>query len=263
MRACVSEQRAAVWLRDATVHGGDVNHFQRSMATYKAPRNISRRQELREDAVTTVWVRVQELYYEYQRLVYGIGIGVAVLLLGYFGYGYLQGMRADQAEEFLGGIILVYEAGEYQTALDGTATAPGLVEIVEDYGSTPSGNLARFYAADAAFRLGDYDRAFDYFRSFEGGDDMIAASALAGQAAVYEINEEYARGGDLFRRAASIVEDDLNSPGYLMAAGRAYEKAGDFEEAVDAYERIREEYPESTQAQDIDFVLARARAGMQ
>ncbi len=240
----------------------DVNHFQQSMATYKAPRNISRRQELREDAVTTVWVRIQELYYDYRRLIHGIGIGIAVLLLGYFGYDYLQGIRADQAEELLGGIILVYEGEEYQAALDGTATAPGLVEILEDYGSTPSGNLARFYAADAAFRLGDFDRAFDYFRSFEGDDDLIAASALAGQAAVYEIREEYARGGDLFRRAAAVVDGDLNAPGYLMAAGRAYEKAGDFVEAFDAYEMIRERYPESTQAQDIDFVLARARAGM-
>ena len=41
------------------------------MATLKAPKTLSKRQELRKDAATTVFVKVQEFFYDNRTLIYG------------------------------------------------------------------------------------------------------------------------------------------------------------------------------------------------
>ena len=227
------------------------------MATLKAPKTISKRQELRKDAATTVFVKIQEFFYDNRTLIYGIAVGTVVVILAIVGYVFLQGQRDLQAQEQLGGIIMVYEQGDYRAALDGTAEAPGLLTIIDEYGGSATGNMARFYAADALFRLGEYDQALDFFQDFDGGADVIGASALAGEAAIYEIKEDHARAGDLFSRAASLVDNPLSAPGYLMSAGRAYEKAEQYEEARDAYLLIQEQYPDSPAAQGLEFYLGR------
>ncbi len=227
------------------------------MATLKAPKTISKRQELRKDAATTVFVKMQEFFYDNRTLIYGVVAGIVVVALAIVGYVFLQGQRDIQAQEQLGGIILVYEKGDYRGALDGTAEAPGLLTIIDDYGRLKTGNMARFYAADALFRLGEYDQALEFFQDFDGGNDIVGASALAGEAAIYEIKQDYARAGDLFRRAALLVENELRSPDYLMSAGRAYEKAEQYEDARDAYLLIQDRYPDSPTAQGLDFYLGR------
>ena len=227
------------------------------MATLKAPKTLSKRQELRKDAATTVFVKAQEFFYDNRTLIYSIAVGVVVVILAIVGYAFLQGQRGVQAQEELGGIILVYERGDYRAALDGADTALGLLTIIDEYGGSEAGNMARFYAADALFRLGEYDQALEFFQDFDGGDDIVGASALAGEAAIYEIKEDDARAGDLFRRAALLVANELRSPGYLMSAGRAYEKAGQYEDARDAYLLIQDRYPNSAATQGLDFFLGR------
>ena len=227
------------------------------MATLKAPKTLSKRQELRKDAATTVFVKAQEFFYQNRTLIYGIVGGIVVVILAVVGYAFLQSQRGVQAQEELGGIILVYEKGDYRAALDGTDTATGLLTIIDDYGGSEAGNMARFYAADALFRLGEYDQALEFFQDFDGAADVVGASALAGEAAIHEIKGDDARAGDLYRRAALLVESELKSPDYLMNAGRAYENAGQYEDARDSYLLIQERFPESAQAQGLDFYLGR------
>lgn len=227
------------------------------MATLKAPKTLSKRKELRQDKAVTVFVKLQEFVYQNRPLAYGIAGAVVVILLAIAGYAYWQSQRGAEAQDLLGGIVTVYEEGRYREALDGVGDNPGLLAIAEDYGSTDGGNMARFYAADALFRLGEYDQALAYFDAFDKGGHIVGASALAGEAAIYEVKGDYARAGALYERAASQYEDAITSPEYLLAAGRAYEKAEQYADARDAYQRIRDDFPASDQVQNLDFYLAR------
>lgn len=230
------------------------------MATLNPPKSISKRKGLRQDTAVTAFVKAQEFFYNNRTLVYGIIAVVIVLLLAAAGYAYMQSQNAERAQELLGGIVMVYENGDYRAALDGTEDAMGLLAIAEDYGNTEAGNLAMFYAADALFRLGEYDQALEYFQDTSKDNHVVGASALAGEAAIYEIQESFDRAGDLYREAAALADNALLSPDYLLSAGRAYEEAGAYADAQDAYQRIREDYPESTQAFSVDFYLARVAA---
>ena len=230
------------------------------MPTGRSPRNISRKHELREDTVVTFYARAWRFIDANRSLVYGTAGALALIAVVVVGYVFYQGRHAEEAEGILAAVLPLYEQGSFQQALDGTAEVLGLTEIVDRYGGTPSGNLARFYAADAWFNLGDYDLALEYFEGVDKGQNLIGASAIAGQAAAYEQREEFGRAGDLYRRAARHFENDLTTPEYLLDAGHAYERAGRYEDALEQYEAIEERYPESSQASTIQLYMARAAA---
>jgi tetratricopeptide (TPR) repeat protein len=230
------------------------------MSTLKPPKTISRRHELREDQVVTAYARAYQYIDQNRTLIYGIiGAIVAVILL-LVAWAWYQNRQAEAAQEHLGRILNVYERGDYREALDGTDGRLGLAAIADQYGRSPSGNLARFYAADAHFQLGELDQALEYFSRFSKDEDLLGASALAGEAAVFESRGEYRRAGDQYRRAAMHFESSASSPQYLLSAGRAYEQAGEFGRATEAYEMIAERFSDSPLAGNVDAYVARAEA---
>lgn len=232
------------------------------MATLNPPKPITRRQELRQDKVVTVYAKAWAFFNDNKMVVYGLLAGLVLVIAGIIGYVFMQAQRGDEAQVLLGNVIPVYEQGNYQAALDGIETGPGLLEIADDFSGTDAGNLAHYYAADALFRLGRYDEALDHFEEYEKAENLVGASALAGEAAIYEVKGEYERAGDLYRRAASIFSNEVTSPEYLLLAGQAYEAGGDYDEALEAYETITENFPESALASGIEFYTARVRAKM-
>ena len=226
----------------------------------KPPKPVSRRQELREDAVVTTYAKTITLADKYRGALIAAGVAIVAIFLGVAGWTYYQAGQSDRADDALGAILPVFEQGSYQEALDGTADAPGLLEVADEYSSSEAGNLARFYAASALFQLGRYEEAGEYFEDYDGGEDIFGAAAIAGEAAVAEQTGDHAEAGSLYERAARRFESDATAPGYFMAAARNYEAAGDYEAAREVYEAISEDYPASTQATDIEVYTARLDA---
>jgi TolA-binding protein len=80
------------------------------------------------------------------------------------------------------------------------------------------------------------------------------------------IGDAYLEKGDLSKGAAYYLEaanqddNDLTSPLFLFKAGQTYELLGNYSEAIRAYERIKEDYPKSSEARNIDKYIGRATA---
>jgi tetratricopeptide (TPR) repeat protein len=230
------------------------------MSTLKPTRKISRRHELREDSVITASSRLLDVAKGNQNLVTIGAIGVIALIAAFFGFRYYQGQQEVKAAEAVASAVQAYEDGRYQEALSGVAGSLGLTGVINQYGSTPTGNLARFYAADAQYRLGEFDEALTNFQKYDKSRDYLGASAYAGEAAIMSTRGEHARAAELYVRAAEVFESDLTSPQYLLDAAGAYESAGNFSKATQVLERIKEDYPSSAAARDTDLVLARVNA---
>lgn len=228
------------------------------MTALETPEKKSRRQELRQNFFIDLYARALLFYDEYRRLAQGIGVALLVLVLAIPGYLYYHQQQEQEANQRLGQILPVYEQGNYQQALDGAGDRTGLLTIADDYSNTDAGNLATFYAANALYRLEKYDRALTYFQRFEKGQDFLGASAFAAQAAIQENKGSLPRAAELYEQAASQYKNKLTAPRYLLNAGQAYEEAGQYEAAMDAYQRIQEEYPESDQATEAEQYMARA-----
>jgi len=230
------------------------------MSTLNPPKRISKRHELREDAVITWYARALGYFDQNRKVVYAAIAGLLVVVLAIVGYALYQKQQSREAEQLLGAVIGLYESGDYREALDGMAGTTGLLEIAGEYGGTTAGNLAHFYAADALYNLGEYESALEHFQDFDRVDGFLGASALAGEAAVYENLGEFERAAGRYLEAARFYDNLLTSPRYLMSAGHAFEAAGAFAEAQSAYEQIQERYPDSNLASQVDVYIARAQA---
>jgi len=230
------------------------------MATTKPTRKISRKEKLREDTVATFYARAVGFFDRHKSMVYGAGGAVVVILAAVAGLAWMSAQKESRAAEAAAPSIRNYEAGMYREALDGVAGSAGLLEIAETFSSTETGNLAHFYAADALYRLGEFDQAIELFRQYDKDRDYLGASALAGEANILEGRGQHAEAGALYVRAAEFHEDAEFSPRYLVDAGRAFESAGEYGRAVEIYERVKAEYPDAQVASDADFLIARASA---
>jgi tetratricopeptide (TPR) repeat protein len=226
----------------------------------KPPKQVSRRQELREDKVVTAYARTITLADKYKGALIAAGVGIVVIFFGVIGYTFYLSGQSDAADEALGAVLPLYEAGQYQEALDGTPEVPGLLEIADEYGATDAGNLAQFYAASALFQLGRYEEAAEYFATYDGDDDLLGASAVAGQAAVAEQQGEHAEAGRLYLDAARTYESAATAPSYYLDAARNFEAAGDIDAARAAYQEIEEAYPDAPEAANVPIYTARLDA---
>ena len=233
------------------------------MSTLTPTRKVSRRHELREDKVITFTARILGYIEENRTKAYAIFGGIILIVASGLYYSYNQSAKNTLATSEMARAVGRYEAGEYAMALDGDITFRGLLEIAEEYGSTDAGNLARFYAADALFKEGDLDRALTMFQDFRKDANYLGASALAGEASIRETQGEFKQAADLYLRSANLFSSDNVAPGYLLNAGRAFEKADDLQAARRVYAQLKEEYPDTPQARDIEFYIGRVTAAGQ
>lgn len=231
------------------------------MAQTTPPKSLTatRANELREDTVTTAATRGTEFFEDHRNAVIGVIVGIVVLSLAVIAWRAYQANRSAEGQQLLGAILTEYEAGNLQTALDGTDTMPGLLEIADQYGSTSTGEQATFFAADALYELGQTDRALELFEDYDG-DGLLAASAIGGQAAILEEQGENDRAARLYELAATEYSSPASTPGYLLDAARAYAAAGDPEAAEAALTRIIDDWETAPEVRSALVELGQVQA---
>ncbi|MEL6535953.1 MAG: tetratricopeptide repeat protein [Bacteroidota bacterium] len=171
-----------------------------------------------------------------------------VLLIGVAGilfFRYYSDNQNRKAQEEMFQAQYYFERDSLNLALFGDGNNFGFLDIIDLYGGTQAGNLANFYAGTIYLKQGDFNEALNYLGDFSASDALVQprAYALMGDAHM-ELNN-YDDAGSNYDKAASSREDQRFSPRYLMKAGLAYELAGDYNEAIERYRQIIEDFPRS------------------
>ena len=164
--------------------------------------------------------------------------------------------RMTKAQEMLFEAQYQFESqnADFALALNGNENTPGFAQVVEQYGNTPAGNLARMYAAACSLRLGEFDQAQSYIGSFKNvkgvpGEIINAmAAGIKGDIAVEK--GDNAGAAKLFEQAAKVSENDFTTPMYLRKAALAYKAMGDEAKAEELMKVINEQYPASYDARE-------------
>lgn len=230
------------------------------MSTLKPTKKVSKRHSLREDTVVTLSARAMDAANKNRNIVAGVGLVFLIAIVGLVAFNFYKKNLEVKAAEQISASVRSFESGDFRAALDGVAPALGLTAVVDKFGLTPTGNLARFYAADAHYRLGEFDEALRNFRAYKKKGDYLGASAYAGEAAILESRGEYAAAGKLFLRAAEVFVSEQTSPIYLLNAGQAFEKAQDYDAARETFEQIKDDFPDAAAARETDLYIARVNA---
>lgn len=153
-----------------------------------------------------------------------------------------------------------FEQDSLQLAINGDGQNYGFIDIADEYSGTKSANLAHYYLGICYRNIGDYEYAIEELKSFSSDDVMISAVALGAIGDCYMELNDIDNAISYYENAASHNENNLTSPIYLFKAGLAYEDLQDFAAAEKKYLAIKDNFPDSREAQTIEKYIARVEA---
>ena len=152
-----------------------------------------------------------------------------------------------------------FATDSFRVALEGKGVQSiGFKEIASQYSITPSGKLAAAYAGICYYKLGQYENAIKYLTQFSSNDNYFSVSVLGLTGDCYVNLNENEKAISYFEKAAD-KENAVLSPVYLKKLGLIYETLSQPEKAEKAYTKIKEKYPKSSEASDIDKYIARVQ----
>jgi tetratricopeptide (TPR) repeat protein len=223
------------------------------------PKKKISKKEMKEDALITTYVKATTFYEENKK---NINIGLtALLVLVAVVFFYAKNRSADneKAATELAKVYSFYDNGQYQIAIDGVRerNIVGLKAIVDEYGGTHSGNMAKLYLGDSYYNLRKFEDALKVFEDFSPEGELLTVSRFAGIGSCYEALGKYKEAAENYEKAATKYANDLNAAENLNNAARNYAAEGQKEQALDLYKKIKKNYPATTFAREADRYIAK------
>lgn len=203
-----------------------------------------------------------ERYIEENKKSLSIIIGAVIVLVGgYFAWTklYLAPLE-EEAQEQMFMAERYFEKDSIDKAINGDGQFLGFKDIIENYGLTPSGNLAHMYLGLCYLNKGQYEDAVSELKEYDGDDAILAPISIGA------IGDAYAELGkndeaiEHYMKASEMNNNNFTSPIYLMKAAIAYESQGKFAEALKIYEQLKTDYPEAREGRDVEKYISRAKA---
>ncbi len=192
-----------------------------------------------------------------------IGIAIIALVLLYFGYqNFYLAPRAEKAANEM------FKAEEYAAvdslrdrAITGDGSYPGFEKIEEEYSNTKSANIANAYLGGLYLEKGEFQKAAEALGKYSStGSPVIDPLVLGMLGDSYSELKDYKKAVTFYKKAADKNKNSFTSPLFLKKLGLVYEEQKEFKSASDVYNKIKTDFPESSEAASIDEYIARAEA---
>jgi len=195
-----------------------------------------------------------------KNITYGL-IAIAVVIGLFMAYNQLyKTPRSNSAAVALFKGEFYFQQDSFNLALNGNGVDyDGFEYIIQQYGGTKSGNLAKAYAGICYFRLGDMESAMRHLKSFKSKEDNIGPAIIGLIGDCYIETGDVEQGITFFEKAAAKANNDFLSPIYLKKAGIAYEHLNQYDKAIKTYTTIKEKHAASMEAAEIEKYIIRAQ----
>lgn len=210
-----------------------------------------------EDALT----QSEAFLVKYKNAIIGGVVAVIIIVAGFIMYKNLYAEpREEKAQAALFKGQEYFEQDAYEQALNGDSIGfVGFLKVADDFSGTKAANLAKAYAGICYAQLGKYEEAVKMLDSFNGKDQMVAPAILGAAGNCYAQLGQLDKAASTLISAADKADNNTLSPIFLMQAGEILVKQGKYDDAVDAYTKIKDKYFQSYQAMDIDKYIEQAK----
>ena len=210
-----------------------------------------------EDALT----QSEAFLIKYKNAIIGGVVAVIIIVAGFIMYKNLYaGPREEKAQAALFKGQEYFEQDAFEQALNGDSIGyTGFLKVADDYSGTKAANLAKAYAGICYAQLGKYEEAVKMLDSFNGKDQMVAPAILGAAGNCYAQLGQLDKAASTLLSAADKADNNTLSPIFLIQAGEILVKQGKYDDAVNAYTKIKDKYFQSYQAMDIDKYIEQAK----
>ncbi|MBS1652612.1 MAG: tetratricopeptide repeat protein [Bacteroidetes bacterium] len=213
---------------------------------------------------------MQAFYLKNKNLVNYVGGGLLLIIaaFSFFKFYYLPEQEAEASNEMFwaqnyfekDSFAIALNGGKMVLSPDGQKQMQGFLQIADNYGVTKSGNLAHYYAGVCLLRTGKFDQAIEQLGQFNSSDAIVGPIAIG---AIGDCNMELNKIDEAinyYLKAADKSRNSYTTPMFLKKAAFAYEQKGNFQEAINNYERIKREYGKSDEGREVEREIARLKA---
>ena len=235
--------------------------FQRQK-TKKYTTIMEKQIEEKNTEMANVITRSEEFIQKNQKTLIIIVAAILVVVLAIFGLRkWVFQPREVRAAEEMFAAEQWFAQGDFEKALNGDDTFRGFLSVIDNYNCTKAGKLAKYYAGASYLHIGNYDEAIHWLKKYKGNDTFTRplAEMMLGDALIEQGNTKEAV--NHYKKAAAMNSNYITSPTALFKAGMAYLMLDDNANALDCFQQVKKNYPESTEWTEIDKYIALAEAG--
>jgi tetratricopeptide (TPR) repeat protein len=192
-----------------------------------------------------VVLKAKNFWTQYQKPLLTAIIVIALLIGGWYAYqNYVVAPKEAEAENAIWKAEQYFRQDSLKLALDGDKFNRGFVYVINNYGSTKVGNLAKYYAGVCYLRLGNFNKAVDNLKEFSTSAKQIQMMAYGALGDAYSELNKNDDAVNYYKKAAEEFTDDATmSSEYLFRAALKLETLGKNSEALDLYKELKEKYP--------------------
>jgi tetratricopeptide (TPR) repeat protein len=109
----------------------------------------------------------------------------------------------------------------------------------------------------AYFNLNDFQNSIEYLKNFNSDDEILKALAVGVIGDSFAELNQLDDALDAYMRAANSSSNKFSTPKFLLKAGNTASLLGKKSEALKYYNRIKNDYPKSSQSNLIDIQIGK------
>lgn len=216
--------------------------------------------------------RARGFWLNYNKPLIYIGTAVIVVLAGWLVYKYMFKLpKEDKANDAV--FMTQKYFSDFSNAqgsdsakalmaakvLNGDGRNDGALRIINKYNGTAAANLCEYYAGACYLHLHQYAKAIKFLKDFDANGATQIESRAYGM--IGDASAELNKNDDAleyYKKAANVDDkDEFTSSEFLFRAALFAESTGKTKDAVELFKKIKEEYPLSDKASEVDRYLAR------
>ncbi len=186
-------------------------------------------------------------------------IVIVVLFGGWYAYNnYVVAPKEEEAQKTMFKAEEYFRIDSLNLALKGDQFNRGFIYIINNYGSTKAGNLAKYYAGICYLRTGNFNKAVEYLKDFSTNAKQVQMMAYGALGDAYSELNKNDEAIDYYKKAANEFTDDATmSSEYLFRAALKLEVLGKTSDALDLYKELKEKYPTTERGYSADKYIYR------